>query len=226
MHSGEPTRRELLTGGALIAGAAVALSVGLRGADARAQGAADVPALNALLASEYGLMVAYDALLSVLAMPLLSDPARSLAPSMQPVLRSWRGHHGDHAEVLSAAVRAAGGTPVPAGASTFSPPAGFLPTVGNALRLACNSEKAAAVAYTRAMETLGGADHARIAAAIGGDESQHFIVLYLMVKGIASPGPQLATMVGELVPRAFVSLGRGDARGLSTVADIPFAPLA
>ena len=66
---------------------------------------------------------------------------------------------------------------------------------------------------------------AELAAAIGGVETQHFIVIYLLLKGVASPGPAAAMMVSEICPRSVVAI-TGETTDLSTVPDFTFAPLA
>jgi hypothetical protein len=180
----------------------------------------DVAALNALLSAEYAAVKAYDAGAAILMTPPAMDPLADLAPIALAAALRFQSQHRDHAEVLAEAVTVARGTPIDEATVTFTPPAGFSPSVLNVLKLACNAEKGASIAYNQTVMALRGANHRVLAAAIEGDETQHFIVLYALLKGVAAPGPNIA-MVERIVPTSFVTTVSGEP-GLETVAPLAF----
>ena len=104
---------------------------------------------------------------------------------------------------------------------TFTPPTGFTATVTNVLKLACNAEKNAAYSYNRTVAALSTTGRRFLAGNIQGDETQHFIVLYVILKGTAAPGANIGTMVDQIVPATFVST-MGTMTGLQTVADFTY----
>ncbi len=228
MSNDELSRRETLSGGAaLLAGVGAALAVSAVTRDAEAQSAADVMVLNALLRAEYEAQQAYDSAIGYFGSPAMDDPARSLGAAAGLVATHYRSQHLDHGMRLARLITSLQGTPISQSSVIFTPPTamGFTRTVQNYLRLACNAEKAAAIAYTNALKSLTNVTAAELAAAIGGVETQHFIVIYLLLKGVASPGPAAAMMVSEICPRSVVAI-TGETTDLSTVPDFTFAPLA
>lgn len=218
MSNEDLSRRDALTGGAAaLAGVSVAMAVTAAPRDAEAQNAADAMALNGLLAAEYNAIAAYTAALPMLAM----DPMYAAAAA---VGTHFKEQHTQHAAKLVPLVMAAGGTPVTAPLG-FQPPAGFNVTPANILKLACNAEKHAAISYTNALKTISSKTFATVVAAIGGVETQHFIVLYLLVKGIVTPGAMAGTMINEIVPKSFVAAPDAPGDSLSSQSDIPFSTM-
>jgi len=220
------SRRSLL-GGLAVTGAA---AVGC-GEDAPTGPSADVPTLNALLTAEYQAIKAYEAGLAVLRAPPMGDPQAAFSAPLVVIAGNWQNQHRDHARELAALIVTNRGTAVLESAVMFTAPQGFTPSVANVLKLACNAEKAAAVAYNGAVRALNSTNSRFLAGTIEGDETQHFIVLYTILKGIVAPDPAgLITNIGEVVPRSFVSqVGAGtgsapgmDQRGLQTVADFTY----
>jgi hypothetical protein len=143
----DPSRRDVLVGGLAVAAFAL---VGAPPRDAVAQGASDREPLNTLLRAEYELVLAYQTIDGYLLTPDMADPLRVMAPPLSSLLGRWRSHHDAHAAAIADAIRAAGGTAVSRSSVTFAAPSGFRLSVGNAMKLLCNKEKAAAVAYVNA----------------------------------------------------------------------------
>jgi bacterioferritin (cytochrome b1) len=226
MSNEDLSRREALGGGAaaVLAGVGAALAVSAVGRDAAAQGAGDVGVLNTLLRAEYDAIRTYEAASGSLGMPDMMDPDRALGPAAALVAGHYVAQHRDHATRLRNMIMSMQGTPVDQSTILFMPPAGFRLTVRNILRLACNKEKGAAIAYTNALKTLSSAASAELVAAIGAVETQHFIVLYLLLKGAAGPGMMAATMISEICPRSVVAI-EGETSDLSGVPDFAFMPL-
>lgn len=227
MSNEDLSRRDALSGGAaaVLAGVGTALAVSTVGRDAHAQ-VADVTALNALLRAEYDAILTYQAAENYLMTPDMTDPDRGSAATVAAVCALFRGHHNDHATRLSTLITSLMGTPVSRG-SVLTPmlPAGFTATVMKLIKLAANKEKAAAIAYTTALKTLSSVTAADLTAAIGGVETQHFIVLYLTAKNVFTI-PAMGGMVNALCPRPFVSLSdaSASAQTLASVNNIPFMP--
>ncbi len=215
MSNDEVTRRDALGNGAaaVLAGAA-ALAVSAVGGEAHAQSAADVAILNTLLRAEIEAQRAYEAATSTLMMPDSMDPDRAAGPAAAAIAGHFRSQHVEHAMRLRAMIMSAQGTPVDATTILFTPPMGFRLTVKNILRLACNKERAAAIAYVDAIKRLSSQSAAELAAAIGGVETQHFVVLYLLLRGVVTPGMMIAAAVSDVSPRAFVAI-EGESSDLS-----------
>lgn len=228
MSNDEHSRRDTLsTGAALLAGVGAALVVFVIGCEAEAQGAADVMVLNALLRAEYEAQQAYDLAIGYFGTPAMDDPARSIAPAASLVAAHYRSQHADHGARLARLITSLQGTPIAQSAVIFNLPTAmnFTRTTQNFLRLACNAEKGAAIAYTNALKSLSNVTAAELAAAIGGVETQHFIVLYLLLKGVATPGPAAATMITEISPRSVVAI-EGETTDLASVPDFTYTALA
>jgi bacterioferritin (cytochrome b1) len=168
---------------------------------------ADVKVLNALLSAEYNAIAAYTAAAPLVQGAATTDPLYALRGTIVAVATNIMDQHELHAAALSDAITGLGGTPVAQTSVTFSPPAGLLanPTITNILKFATGAERAAAVAYNKAIEGLEAANHRYLASAIEGDESQHFIILAALVLGLADPGANLSeARATELPPKAFV----------------------
>ena len=221
--SDDLSRRDALLGG--VALSAVALATTLRPREANAQPMQDVMTLNALLTAEYQAVKAYDAGAMILMAPPMGDPLATAAPTVLAVAANFRQQHRDHAARLAQVITGMNGTPVAEASVMFTAPMGFTASVTNVIKLGANAEKAAAVAYAEALKVVSSQTAAEVVAAIGGVETQHFIVLHLLLKGVATPGPAAMTMITEVSPRPVVAI-EGEAADLSTVPDFTYAPLA
>lgn len=186
------------------------------GTDAGAS--ADVMVLNGLLSDEYAAIAAYQAAAPYLSKPDKTDPGAALAPVVLQIALHFASQHQDHATALVAAIKALDGTPVSSSSVKFTPPKGFSLNVINILKLAANAERAAAVVYNQNVQTLRAATNRFLAAAISGDEAQHFIVLDAILAGVAQAGPALSTSTAkDVVPASFLaSVGVGE-----SLADVP-----
>lgn len=185
----------------------------------------DIVPLNALLTAEYKAVKAYADVLPTLQTPPAGDPLAANGPALSVIATAWQGHHQAHATQLAAAITAIGGTPVTEASAMFARPEGFTPHVANVLKLACNTEKAAAIAYNRAVKALSSTGNRFLAGTIEGDETQHFIVLYTLLKGVVAAVPAgLITNISEVVPKAFVArTSASDMNSLQSVADFTFS---
>ncbi|HEY6878739.1 MAG TPA: ferritin-like domain-containing protein [Polyangiales bacterium] len=179
---------------------------------------ADVAVLNALLTAEYNAIIAYSAAGQFVTGAKNTDPLYDLRNLIAAVAGNILSHHQLHAAALVSAVHALGGTAVTQAEvmNKFAPPPALLAnaSLSNILKFAAGAERAAAVAYNKAIGSLEAAKHRYLATAIEGDEAQHFIVLAALVLGLATPGPNLTVdKAGTVVPRAFVRTV-GDQPGL------------
>jgi len=215
-------RDALVRGVALAAGAGVVVATLLKSKVARAD-TGDATLLNALLSAEWAAIAAYTAGGQYLASPSNSDPMASSAPTVLAVAQHFAQQHQDHATQLSAAVSAAGGTPVAQSSVTFTPPQGWTASVLNVLKLAANAEKAASIAYTDTLKQISAATAAQLIASIGGDETQHFTILSLIILGVAAPTADTLSMATDVVPRSFTASPAAGAEGLETVPDFTYA---
>jgi hypothetical protein len=220
----EASRRDVLRGGALLAaGLGTALAITAAPRRARAQAMNDVQTLNALLTAEYSAVKAYDAGAAILTSPPATDPDRAAAPVVLAVAAHFQQQHRDHAAQLAAMVTSSGGTPVMESTVTFTPPTGFTASVANVIKLAANAEKAAAVAYADVLRTVTSQMAAKLIAAIGGVEAQHFIVLSLLARNVVGATAMTQAMAADVVPRSFVNAVGGGTTGLETVPDFTYA---
>lgn len=183
--------------------------------------ASDAMSLNALRAAELGAIKAYDAGAMIINGAGSTDPLFAGKAVYLAVAGRFQQQHRDHAAALGAMITAMGGTPIPDEAGAFTPPMGFTPSIANVLKLACNAEKGAAVAYAQTQIALNTANGRFLAGSINGDETQHFIVLYVLLKGLAEPGTNIS-MVEQVVPKSFVSNLDGMMNGLQTQADFTY----
>lgn len=214
--------RRALLGGAAVTGSALALEA--CGDDAAPVVAnPDIPPLNNLLAAEYGAIAAYTAGIPILEMPPTGDPLAANGPALGVIARAWQAQHREHAAQLAATVTAIGGSPVAESSITFTAPMGFTPSVRNVMVLACNAEKAAAIAYNQAVKTMSSASSRYIAANIEGAETQHFVILYTLLKQVVAPNPaSLISMINEIAPKGFVVSVGTATNGLSSIADFTY----
>lgn len=218
------SRRTILSGAAVSGASAMLAGCG----DDPAPGpTADVDPLNALLRAEFGAIVAYEAGAMVLADRVanpMGDPLAGFASTLLRVAGKWKEHHQAHAAALQAAIRANNGTPVLASTVTFTPPSGFTQTVRSVLVLACNAEKHAAVAYNDSVQSLATTDSRFLVGNIGGDETMHFVVLYSLLKQVATVNVAALLAQGDaaidtIASRPFVA---NSAAGLSLEGLAPF----
>ena len=191
-----------------------------RGSDSGPTTNPDIANLNALLSAEYGAIKAYQAGAGILMSPPAADAQRASAPTFLAVANEFLREHQDHAEVLAETITALGGTPVAESSVVFTPPVGFMAGTLNVVRLACNAEKAAAIAYNGVIQALTASNNRFIASAIEGDETQHFVILYSLLKGLAAPSATV--MPGRLVPQSFVS-NVGTRMGLQAYPDFTYS---
>jgi bacterioferritin (cytochrome b1) len=179
---------------------------------------ADLASLNALLAAEYKAIDAYAQGATVLATDMSDLGKLVLAVAVQ-----FQQDHKDHADLLDKTVKALGGTPVTADANKYTLPAGFHASTTNVMKLACNEERKAAVAYNQVLKGLKNKDNRFIAAAIQGDETMHFAALSALIEGLAVPTANLtATMnADKVVPVAYASAttSMGGGAGLQSEAN-------
>lgn len=222
MTTNKSLSRRSLLGGAAVTGSALALQA--CGEDAPpAVANPDIGPLNSLLAAEYNAIKAYDAGIPILAMPPAGDPRAANGPILAAIATNWQNQHREHAAQLATAVRAIGGTPVAESSVTFTAPMGFTASVINVMILACNAEKGAAVAYNNAIRTMSGATSRYLAGNIEGAETQHFVILYVLLKQVVAPNVVgLVTMTGEVAPKGFVAATGGMTNGLSSIADFTY----
>ena len=175
----------------------------------------DVASLNALLSAEYKAIDAYSQGAAV----LMTD-ASDLGELVLAVAVEFQKDHKDHAALLDKTIKALGGTPVTEADNTYVLPAGFKASTVNVMKLACNEERKAAVAYNGVIKGLKNKDNRFIAAAIQGDETMHYVALAALIEGLAVPTAALTptTNADKVVPTAFVSTtSSGD--GLQSDAD-------
>jgi hypothetical protein len=215
----EQDRREAVGGiAALAAGVAVAIALGTR--TAQASGSADVTPLNALLQAELNAIDTYTAGAGLLSKPDSSDPNIAIAPTVLAVAVHFQSQHKDHATALTTLIKSSGGTPVTKGMAQI--PSGFKASVINVIRLAANAEKAAAIAYIEALKAITSGTAATLAAAIGGVEAEHFVVLYSLANGLIQGAANTKSMTTSVVPTSFIIKVGSGTTGLDSLADFTF----
>lgn len=221
MSNNEFLSRRALLGGAVVSGSALALEA-CGGDDGPTTPNPDIEPLNNLLSAEYRAIKAYDAGIPILMTPMTGDPQAASGPIVAAVATNWQAQHEEHAAQLAAAITAIGGTPVARASVMFAPPSGFTATVTNVMILACNAEKAAAVAYNQGVKNMSATSSRYLATNIEGAETQHFVILYSLLKQLASPGGAIVTMVGEIASKAFVANVGTMTNGLNALADFTY----
>lgn len=188
---------------------------------------ADIEPLNQLLTAEYKAIAAYTAGAKLIGDAPGSDPLSALKEVITAIAVDFRSHHQLHAAELVKAIDTLSGTPVQEQtvSDAFAAPDALTsnPTITNVLKFAASAERAAAVAYNQVVAGLEDAQYRFLATSIGGDESQHFIVLAALVAGLAGPGAKLsAETADDVVPQAFV-YSVGDQDGLEKAPPDYFA---
>ncbi len=220
-------RRSLLRGAAVVgATAAVAAACGAAptsttvdagsGSDAGVN--PDIANLNALLSAEYKAIDAYTQGAGVLA-----ADSSDLGKLVLAVAVEFQSDHKAHAALLDHTITSLGGTPTTAAENKFTLPAGFKASTPNVMKLACNAERAAAVAYNQVLKGLTTKNNRFIAAAIEGDETQHYVVLAALIEGLVTPTANLTATsnADKVVPQSYVSATTdlGGAAGLQAESD-------
>lgn len=217
------SRREAV----LRAAAGVGLGViALKAATAQAA-TDDLSLLKALIKAERNAIKTYEAGAGVIDAATSSDPLFAYAGVVKAIALHFRSQHVDHAAQLATYLTDQGGSD-DVGAGEAGIPTDFVANIKNVVDLASNAEKAAAVAYTNIQKSLTRSENAELAAAIGADETQHFVLLQLVARGFVVPpdstknqtADALATAVSMLAPRSF-AVGVGAFAGLDDTA-LPF----
>jgi len=204
------SRRKLLVRAAATA-AGLGLAVSISGATRRAQAkvdqapdpTADNDTLNALLTAEYDAIATYSAGAGIIAGD--SGTPQATRDVVTDVAAHFQDQHRQHAAALAKLIKANGGTPV-ADSKQAKLPASFPAdaTTTDVMKLAADKEKHAAVAYVQVMKTISTLTTAKLVAAIGAVETQHFVVLYLLVEGLIQASDGTAMNPTLVVPAAFV----------------------
>lgn len=203
MSDNEKLSRRFLLQGATVLGASATLAA--CGDDEPPPGPnPDIVVLNRLLTKEYELIGAYTTARMLLASPPMGDPLAAQAIVLSTVFNNWMAQHREHALVLASAVTAIGGTPVTEASVMFTPPASFSNTVRNVLSLSANLEREAAVGLNDAVKNLASAGNRFVAANIQGVQTQHFVVVHVLLRQIAAAGSEIITNIASIVPTPFV----------------------
>lgn len=203
-------RRQMLVRAAAAA-AGLSLAVSLTVATRKAQAVVapepdaeqDNDILNALLAAEYDAIATYTAGAGIIATDVVTPQATR--DVVTAVAVHFRSQHEEHAAALANMIEENGGTPV-VDTGVPSLPASFPATAGTTqvMMLAADKEKQAAIAYADVMKSISTQTAATLAASIGAIETQHFVVLYLLVEGLIGANDGTAMNPTLVVPAAFV----------------------
>lgn len=185
-------------------------AIALRSTTAAAQASDDLAVLKALIRAERNAIKTYEAGAGVIDAATNVDPLFSFAGIIKAIALHYRQQHVDHEAKLVKYLTNQGGSD-DVGAGTAQIPAGFVGNIKNVVDLATNAERAAAIAYTDVQKSLNNADNAELAAAIGADETQHFVVLQLVARGFVvppnsvanQPAAALADTARKFAPRSF-----------------------
>lgn len=222
-------RRKVLTGMAVAGGSALALAAcggggttpdGGTGGGTNMDGGTDpdVALLNALLAAEYKAIDAYTQGAGV-----LSTDMSDLGKLVLAVAVEFQKDHREHSVLLAKTITALGGTPTTEASNKFTLPTGFVASTPNVMKLACNEERRAAIAYNGVIKGLKNKTNRFISAAIQGDETQHYVVLAALIEGLAQPTAALTptSNADKVVPQAFTSstVEQGGGAGLQAETD-------
>ncbi len=163
----------------------------------------DNDSLNALLTAEYDAIATYTAGAGIIAADMVTPKATR--DVVTAVAVHFQDQHKQHAAALKAMILANAGTPV-TDTMMAKIPSSFpaMPTTTDVMKLATDKEKHAAVAYVQVLQTTSTVTAAKLIAAIGGVETQHFVVLYLLVEGLIQANAGTAMNPTLVVPAAFV----------------------
>lgn len=224
MFHNDLTRRQAIVRAAAAA-ASLGLAVSLSAASRRAHAAVnpepdpeqDNEVLNALLTAEYDAIATYTAGAGIIAADAATPQAtRDLVTS---VAVHFRDQHEQHAAALKQLIEDNDGTAVEDAMTAKIPESFDDPTTVGVMKLAADKEKQAAVAYAEVMKTISTTAAAKLVASIGAIETQHFVVLYLLVEGLISANAMTAANPTLIVPAAFVlDVGGAGTLNLETFA--------
>jgi hypothetical protein len=204
-------RRQMLVRAAAAA-AGLSLAVSLTVATRKAQAVVapepdaeqDNVTLNALLAAEYDAIATYTAGAGIIATDVVTPQATR--DVVTDVAVHFRSQHEQHAAALAKMIEDNGGTPVVDTGVPRLPTSFPAATAGTTevMMLAADKEKQAAVAYAGVMKAISTQAAAKLVASIGAIETQHFVVLYLLVEGLIGANEGTAMNPTLVVPAAFV----------------------
>jgi len=211
MLTREISRRQMLVrAAAAAAGISLATALVTRSRTAHAEvkpepdADADNDILNALLKAEYDAIATYAAGAGIIAADTATAEAtRNLVTD---VAVHFQTQHKQHAAALKKMIEANGGEPVE-DSGTPSLPTSFPATTAGTtevMKLAADKEKQAAIAYADVMKSVSTTTAAKLVAAIGAVETQHFVVLYLLIEGLIQPTDATAATPTLVVPAAFI----------------------
>lgn len=182
----------------------------VKSSTARAQSTDDTAILKALIRAERNAIATYEAGAGVIDAAPNTDPLYGFRGIVKAIALHFRQQHVDHeAKLVKYLTTQSGVDDVGAGSAQI--PSGFVANIKNVVDLATNAEKAAAIAYTDVQKSLTRSDNAELAAAIGSDETQHFVVLQLVARGFVVPpaavagmdASALASTAAKFAPRSF-----------------------
>lgn len=164
----------------------------------------DNDTLNALLAAEYDAVATYTAGAGIIAGDV--GTPQDVRDLVTDVAVHFQDQHKEHAAALAALITDNGGTPA-TDSGNAAIPASFpaAPTTTDVIKLAADKERAAAFTYANVMQAISTQTAAKLVAAIGAVETQHFVVLYLLAEGLIVPTAATAANVALVVPAAFVA---------------------
>jgi rubrerythrin len=159
--------------------------------------------LNALLTAEYDAVATYTAGAGIIAAD--SATPQATRDVVTGVAVHFRNQHSQHAAALKKMIEDNEGTPVTdSGMATLPSSFPGAATTTDVIKLAADKEKKAAVAYANVMKQISTATAAKLVAAIGAVETQHFVVLYLLAEGLIAPTAMTGTDPTLVVPAAFI----------------------
>ncbi|MEO6602698.1 MAG: ferritin-like domain-containing protein [Polyangiaceae bacterium] len=222
------SRRQLIVRAAYAAtalGLAASINAASRTAEAKVSPAPDAKkdndVLNALLAAEYDAIATYTAGAGIIAADTVTP--QDTKDTVTSVAVHFQDQHKQHAAALKKLIQDNGGTPV-VDSMTPKLPASFPAATAKTtevMKLAADKEKQAAVAYVQVMKSISTPTAAKLVAAIGGVETQHFVVLYLLVEGLISANATTKLKPMLVVPAAFVlNVGASGTTNLENFPDL------
>jgi rubrerythrin len=209
MESNELTRRQLLVRTAATA-TTLSLSMSMLAAARTARAEVDPPrnptadnnALNALLQAEYDAIATYTAGADIIGKDTATDAG--LRDTVLKVAVHFQDQHKEHAAALKAMIEANGGTAASDDGKASIPASFTAPDTIAVIKLAADKERAAAFTYAAVLRTISTAAAAKLVASIGGVESQHFVVLYLLAEGLIAGNAKTNSMASLVVPASFI----------------------
>lgn len=214
MTSNGMTRRELFARSAATA-ASISLAISMNATARKAQAKVDPPenitkdneTLNALLNAEWDAIATYTAGASIIDADTAdsSEAAVATRALVKKVALHFQSQHTDHANALKKLIEDNGGTPAE---QTDAPqiPDSFptSPTTADVIKLGADKEKQAAFTYASVVRTISTKAAAKLIASIGGVETQHFVVLYLLAEQFIAPTASTDMNAALVVPASFI----------------------